>query len=48
MTFSMILLSVLCIVLGLFAGSFVEQFINPAATALIEQSGYIGTVLGGM
>jgi multicomponent Na+:H+ antiporter subunit D len=48
MTFSMILLSVLCIVLGLFAGPFVEQFINPAVTALIDQSGYIGTVLGGM
>jgi len=48
MTFSMILLSVLCVVLGLFAGTFVEQFINPAVTALVEQSGYIGTVLGGM
>ncbi len=48
MTFSMILLSVLCIVLGLFAGPFVEQFINPAVDALVNQSAYIGTVLGGM
>ena len=47
MTFSMILLAVLCVVIGLFAGTFVEQFINPAVTALINQSGYISTVLGG-
>ena len=46
MTFSMILLSVLCIVLGLFAGPFVENFINPAVDALINQSAYINSVLG--
>ena len=48
MTFSMILLSVICVVLGLFAGPFVENFIQPAVTALINQSGYISTVLGGI
>jgi len=48
MTFSMILLSVICVVLGLFAGSFVENFITPAVTALINQSAYVSTVLGGI
>ena len=48
MTFSMILLAVICILLGLFAGPFVENFINPATAALINQSGYIANVLGGI
>lgn len=46
MTFGMILLAAICTGLGLFAGPFVEQFINPAVSALIEQSDYVSTVLG--
>lgn len=46
MTFAMILLATLCVVLGLCAGPFVDQIINPAVSALINQSAYISSVLG--
>ncbi|MBW2967606.1 NADH:ubiquinone oxidoreductase [Candidatus Woesearchaeota archaeon] len=42
---SMIFIAVLVIIIGLFPGFFVENFIQPATSALINQAGYTGVVL---
>jgi multicomponent Na+:H+ antiporter subunit D len=41
----MVLLGVLVVVLGLFPGLFVDNFIQPATNALIDQIGYVGAVI---
>jgi multicomponent Na+:H+ antiporter subunit D len=45
MLVAMVLLGVLVVVIGLFPGLFVDNFIQPATQALIDQAGYVGAVI---
>jgi multicomponent Na+:H+ antiporter subunit D len=41
----MLVLAVLVVLLGLFPGMFVENLVQPAAEALVSQTGYVGAVI---
>jgi formate hydrogenlyase subunit 3/multisubunit Na+/H+ antiporter MnhD subunit len=45
MVVGMILLAVLVVVLGLFPGLFVDNLVQPATDALINQAGYVGAII---
>ncbi|MFH1063744.1 MAG: proton-conducting transporter membrane subunit [Candidatus Woesearchaeota archaeon] len=45
MIISMLFLSVMIIIIGLFPGFIVNNFIQPATDALVSQAGYIGAIL---
>jgi len=47
MLVSLIALSVICIVVGLFYPYFMDSLFNPAARAIMDQTGYISMIIGG-
>ena len=48
MVFAMATLACIIIFFGLFPDVIIKHIVNPAVMALIDQSGYTATILGGM
>ncbi|RKZ27058.1 NADH/ubiquinone/plastoquinone (complex I) [bacterium] len=47
MLFSLIVLSILCFVIGIFYPFFMNSLFNPAAAAILDQAKYISMIIGG-
>ena len=47
MVIGMGIMAVICILFGLFPGMVVKYLAGPAAVSLVNQTGYISSVIGG-
>ncbi|MCD6595531.1 NADH/ubiquinone/plastoquinone (complex I) [bacterium] len=47
MLFSLVTLSILCFVIGIFYPFFMDSLFNPAAAAILDQTKYISMIIGG-